>query len=90
MSRTVLCAAIAAAFLALATPAPAPAAMFDPGASKAAPSMLQPAQYWRHRYYWRDRYWRHRYRHCWYERVRVRRYGHRVWITVRRCGWRYW
>jgi hypothetical protein len=89
MTRAIVCAAAAAAFLALAVPTPAPAAMLDPGLSSAAPAMLQQAQYRPHRYYWRDRYWRHRYRHCWYERIRVRRHGHWAWRTVRRCGWRY-
>ncbi len=85
MIRKLTYAAAMAAFVALAAPVPAQAAMPDMGLAKAAPSLVQKTQY-----YWHHRRWRHRHRHCWYARVRVRVGHHWEWRTVRRCAWRYW
>lgn len=87
MIRAIVCAAVAAACLAFAVPAPAQARMANPGLNEIAPAqmLVQEAQYRRDR-----RYRRHRYRHCWNQRVRVRVGYHRyVWRVVRRCDWRY-
>jgi hypothetical protein len=85
MIRKIVCTAVAAAFVALAAPAPAQAAMLDPGLATAAPSMVQDVRWW-----WRHRYWYHRHWRCWYVRVHVRVRHHWEWRTVRRCAWRYW
>lgn len=94
MIKTILSAVAAAALIAFAVPAPAQANMLgarllNSGLRTAAPSLIEDAQYRRHRRHWRgDR--RHRYRHCWRERVRVRvPGGYFVWRSVRRCGWRW-
>ncbi len=94
MIRGIICAAAAAAFMALA-PVPTQAAVANPGLTTAAPAgVVQEARYYRHSYhhhYRSHRYYRHHsYRHhrrytCWH--VRVWRHGHRH--SVRRCGWRY-
>jgi len=86
MIRTIVCVAATAAFVALAAPAPAQAAMLDPGLATAAPSMVQDAAW----YWWNGRRWRHRRWHCWYVRERVRVRHHWEWRRVRRCAWRYW
>jgi hypothetical protein len=85
MIRATVCAAALALVVGLAAPAPAQAAMANPGLATAAPSMVQDAAW-----YWRGRYWRHRHWRCWYVRVRVRVRHHWEWRTVRRCAWRYW
>jgi hypothetical protein len=96
MFRAMICAAIAAVFVAFTAPAPAQARMIDPGLTTATHSIVQDVQYWRHRrhlrhgYWYHGRSWGHRDWRCWHERIRVRRHGHWVWRTVRRCGWRYW
>ncbi len=100
MFRTIVCAAIAAAFVALSGPVPAQARMAGPAlaasSSATMPAGFQQVQYWYHRRHdrWRWRHhrrwrWRHRHRrHCWHERVRVRHHHHWVWRTIRRCRWR--
>ena len=83
MTRSLLCAAIAAATISLAAPAQAMPA--DAGLNAAAPASVQPV-YWRHgHYYGPYRGWRHSYaynlpyRHCWTVRT---------WHGwVRRCSW---
>lgn len=91
MIRATVCAAIAAACLAFAVPAPAQASMVNPGLNSIAPAhvLVQDVQYRRDRRRIR-RNVRQRYRHCWNHRVRVRVAPHRyIWRTVRRCDWRY-
>lgn len=89
MIRSILAAAAVAAVCALA--APAQARLANPGLAPAAPAVVQDAHYRPYRHYHRgSHYRRHRYRHCWTERVRVRTpAGYFVWRTYRRCGWRY-
>ena len=97
MKRSLLCAAAAAAMIALT--APAQAGIADPGLNNAAPATLQHVRYYRHhrsyhhsRHHWRSGWSafayspRHRHHSCWTERVRV--WHH--WTWVRHCGWRSW
>jgi hypothetical protein len=89
-------AAAAAVFLARCAPAaasPVPATATVPalgsylaahGSSVAAHEFSDQRRYYRHRSH------RHRYRHCWNQRVRVRTpIGAFTYRTVRRCAWRY-
>jgi hypothetical protein len=88
MLRATVCAAVAAACLAFAVPAPAQARMANPVLNEIAPAnvLVQDVQYRRDR----RRYNRNRYRHCWNQRIRVRVGSYRyVWRVVRRCDWRY-
>lgn len=91
MTRVIACAAAAAAFIALTLPGTAQARLADPGLNTVVPSAVQDSHYRPYRHWHsRDRYRRHRYRHCWNERVRVRvPGGYFVWQTHRRCGWRW-
>ena len=90
MKRSLACAAVAAAMIALT--APAQAGLANPGLNVAAPATLQQARYYHH-YSHHPSWWygfayspRHRHYTCWNERVRV--WHH--WTWVRHCGWRYW
>jgi hypothetical protein len=91
MIRPILAAAAVAALFALAVPAPAQARLANPGLNEAAPAVDQDTHYRPYRHWHRrSSYRRHRYRHCWNERIRVRvPGGYFVWRTHRRCGWRY-
>jgi hypothetical protein len=91
MTRLLACAAAAAAFIALALPGTAQARMADPGLNSAIPSTVQDTHYRSYRHSHGSRqYRRHRYRHCYNQRVRVRTpAGVFVYRTHRRCGWRW-
>jgi len=86
MLRSTIAAAAATAFLAFCGPAaasPVPASATVP----ALGAYLDGHEFSDQRRY---RYNRHRYRHCWNERVRVRTpIGAFTYRTVRRCAWRY-
>ena len=95
MKKTLLLlAAAVAATLAIAS-APAQARMYNPSLNEIAPAqtLVQSVHYrsYRHshrRHNNRWRHQRHRYRHCYNERVRVHIPGGRiVFRTHRRCGW---
>ncbi len=98
MTRSLILAAAAAALFAVAAPGAAQARMYNPVLNEIAPAKVLPEQaqpenvhYRRYRHShrgWHPR--RHRYRHCWNDRVRVRvPGGYFVWRTHRRCGWRW-
>jgi hypothetical protein len=84
MLRSTIAAAAAATFLALCAPAaasPVPTTVPALTADLAAHEFSDQRRY---------RYQRHRYRHCWNQRVRVRTpIGAFTYRTVRRCAWRY-
>jgi hypothetical protein len=95
MKRTILCAAIAAAAIAIA--APAQARMADTGLKTATPAATVQQVRWRNHHHSRHhhpRWWnyyafspRHRHYTCW--NTRVRTWGYH-WRWVRQCGWRYY
>ena len=89
MLRSTIAAAAATTFLALCAPAaasPVPATATVP----ALGAYLDGHEFSDQRRYYRHRSHRHRYRHCWNDRVRVRTpIGAFTYRTVRRCAWRY-
>ncbi len=95
MKRTLVLAAVAIAATMAFVSAPAQARMYNPVLNEVAPAhgLVQNVHYrsYRHshrRHYNRWRHQRHRYRHCYNERVRVHiPDGRIVFRTHRRCGW---
>ena len=97
MKRTLILAAAAVAATMAFVSAPAQARMYNPTLSEIAPAqvLVEEVHYrsYRHshrRYDSRWRHQRHRYRHCYNQRVRVHIPGGRiVFRTKRHCGYRW-
>lgn len=96
MKRTLIVAAAALAAAMTFSSAPAQARMYNPTLNTIAPAspLVEHVQYRSHRYDRRHqnrwRHQRHRYRHCYNQRIRVHVPGGRiVFRTKRNCGWRY-
>ena len=97
MKKALILAAAAVAATIAFTSAPAQARMYNPALNEIAPAqaLVTDIHYrsYRHSHRSGDNRWRnqrHRYRHCYNQRVRVHLPGGRVvFRTKRNCGWRW-